>query len=566
MAKTYIKNCKCDEVNQYIKQVLKEEIRTSKEIKLACQKIKEEFEENKIYIDMELYEKYIKIGYLFFKEVFLYQKFLTAICLCCFTNDKKHKTRWRKILILMGRGNGKDGLIAWWSCCLTSVYHGVQRYDVDIIANNFTQSLRPLEDIMFMCEEQGIRMKKFYSKLGDSVISLKTFSNITARSSDAKQQDGLRSGCVMFNEIHLYENYSKINVMITGLGKKEDPRQFYFTTNGEIRGGVLDDMLDTSQDILKGVNDKGFLPFIFKLDSKEEVHDQKNWVKANPSLPYRETLLDEIIDEYDTWSKNPDNLPAFMQKRMNLPEMPASKEVASWNTIQFTEQKYNYSRLANMPCVVGIDLSKTTDWTGVNFLFYDDDLDKFVCINHAFICANGRDLKGIKAPWQEWCNQGLATLVNENEVSPDTIIQYIDTIAQENSYDVRMIVIDEYKKGIMLEACERREYSLDRGNLRIIRPSNIAQAVPIIERAFINHKLIWNNRMLMWSCNNTCLIPWKPKSTSNGDLGNQLYGKINPRFRKTDPYMAFAHSMCASDLIVNTEAIDYTSVNRFISF
>ena len=26
-------------------------------------------------------------------------------------------------------------------------------------------------------------------------------------------------------------------------------------------------------------------------------------------------------------------------------------------------------------------------------------------------------------------------------------------------------------------------------------------------------------------------------------MGNQLYAKINPRFRKTDPFMAFVHSM-----------------------
>ena len=85
----------------------------------------------------------------------------------------------------------------------------------------------------------------------------------------------------------------------------------------------------------------------------------------------------------------------------------------------------------------------------------------------------------------------------------------------------------------------------DLENLEVIRPSQIAEVVPIIERAFINERLIWkDNPMLRWATNNTKVIAWKrTKTTGDNDLGNQLYAKINPRFRKTDPFMAFVHSM-----------------------
>lgn len=546
--KKFESNCACKDVIDYTKDVLEGRIRVSKEVKQQVFIVKNEFQNGKIFIDLEQYEKYIAIGLLFFKGIFPYQKYLTAVALCTYIKGTR-KPRWNKFFLEMGRGNGKDGIIAWWSCCLTSAFHGVQHYDVDIIANNYDQSLRPIIDIQDMAEEKG--KTKFYSKLGDSIVSFKTKSYINARSSDAKMQDGLRSGAVVFNEIHVYQNYSKLNVMISGLGKIDDPRVLYFTTNGETRGQVLDDMIDTAHDVLNGLaDDRRTLYFIYKLNAKEDVSDPDNWIMANPSLPFRETLKDEIEDEYAVWSRNPQNFPAFLQKRMNLPEMPTDQEVVSWETILKTTQDYDYSRLEGKPCVVGIDLSKTTDWTAVNMLFYDSELDKYVCINHAFICGQNRDLNGIKAPVQEWCNQGFGTIINSKEVDPKLAVDFAISYAQQHNCTIEHFVIDDFRKGIMSKVLEDYGYSKDMDNVTLTRPSNIAPTVPIIERMFINEKLIWNNPVLRWATNNTKLVAWKnQKTTGDNDMGNQLYGKINPRFRKTDPFMAFVHSFVKADVL-----------------
>lgn len=444
----------------------------------------------------------------------------------------------------MGRGNGKDTLIAVGSSALVSTYHGIKHYDIDIIANNYDQSLRPINDINFMAKER--KKEKFFQKIGDSIYSPQTDSFINARSSDAKMQDGLRSGAVVFNEIHAYQNYAKLNVMITGLGKIDDPRTLYFTTNGEERGAVLDDMLDTAMDVLDGLaDDRRFLYLIYKLDDINEIHDKSLWVKANPMLPYRQTLMDEIEDEYETWKRNPTNMPAFPQKRMNLPVSSAEQEVASWDVIMKTEQDYDLSNLDGMNCVLGIDASKTTDWTAINLLFYDADIEKYICINHAFICGQNRDLPGIKAPYRDWCDKGFGTIIDDKEVSPEMVVAWAMNLCDEHSFNVVGVALDNFKKGLYCEEFEKYGFSKDIGNLRLIRPSDIAEVIPIIERAFLNEKLIWKeNSMLRWATNNTKIIPWKrTKTTGDNDLGNQLYAKINPRFRKNDPFMAFVHSM-----------------------
>lgn len=560
----YVPNCDCDDVEEYIKCVLKKKIKTSKQVYQACALIKKEFKKGKIEVNRDLYDKYIKIGYLFFPEIFQWQKFATAICLCTFYKGTK-RARWNKVLFEIGRGNGKDGMIAWWSVCLTSKYHGVRFYDVDIIANSMTQSLRPVIDIENMIADK--RKQKLLKRTGDSIYSYATGSYINARSSDADVQDGLRSGAVIFNEIHAFKNYDRMDVMISGLGKIDDPRTFYFTTNGKVRGGPLDDMLDTSNDILSGIaDDNRMLYLIYKIDEKQEAYDKKNWVKANPSLPYRQTLMDEMLDEFEKWKKNPAQFPAFLQKRMNLPEMPTDQEVVPWETVLKTQQRYDLNLLKGKSCVVGIDLSKTTDWTAINFLFFDDETEKYICVNHAFICGKNKDLSGIKAPITEWCKKGFCEIINDKEVDPEMVIKYIFDLATVNEWAVEHIAFDDYKKGLLQDILKKYGFSKENGNISLIRLQDVARNVAVIERTFVNEKFVWfDNRMLCWSTNNAKVIPWQYKKTlGDNDIGNQVYGKINERFRKTDPFMAMVHSFIKRDVI--DEISDMNDRLNFVGF
>lgn len=556
----FVPNCKCDDIDSYVKDVLKNRIKASEEVKQQCEIILREFRSKRIEVDLELYDKYIRIGFLFFKELYPWQRFATAIALCTFYKGTK-EPRWNKALIVVGRGNGKDGMIAWWSVCLTSKYHGIRNYDVDIIANSMEQSLRPINDITEMVQMRG--KKRLLVRKGDSIISTATRSNITARSSDASVQDGLRSGAVIFNELHEYRNYEKIDVMVSGLGKIDDPRTLYFSTNGKVRGGPFDDMIETGQEVLRGnKKDSGTLYLVYKLKNKAQAHDPENWVIANPSLPYRKTLAKETADEYEKWKERPNAFMAFPQKRMNLSEMPVDQEVVPWEVIEKTGRPFKLEELQGKACILGIDLSKTTDWTAINFLFYDEERDQFICYNHAFVCEGNRDLSGIKANWKQWVEQGLLSLIQSKLIEPEMVVDNAMKMAEENGWNVIHVVIDDYKKAILKAALEKYDFSKENGNLTMVRPSNIAQALPNIERYFINEKFVFgNNRMLMWATNNTKVIPWKKSTTGDADLGNQIYAKINPRFRKNDPFMAFVHSFVEAERL--TGAVSLESMAAF---
>ena len=553
---------RCDlppEVRGWIDIVENGTYRSCEEQQLLVEHIQRCFETEDIYIDRAQLNNYMKIceKYIPF-ELFPWQKFVIALHDCTYWRGSG-QVRWPDLFCMLGRGAGKDGTIAVESMCLTSPYNGIREYDVDICANNEEQAVRPVQDLTGFFEEPGTvkKIKRFYNWTKERVICTKTRSVIKGRTNSPKGKDGLRSGIVVFNEIHQYPNYDNINVFTTGLGKKKHPRRSYYTTNGDVREGPLDDLLDEAEDILRsGADDNGLLPFICKLDSKEDVHDEANWPKANPSLPYLPNLLSEIRKEYRDWSKNPDRLPAFMSKRMNLPEAMKEAAVADWDSIAATNQEI--PDLKGWNCTVGVDYSKTTDWMAVNFHFKNGD--KRYDINKAWICRDSRDIPRLKCPWREWAKTEYLEYVDDVEIHPSIVAGYIQEMGRK--YNIAMVAIDSYRYSLLSDALSKVGISKELKNLMLVKQTDIIKAVPVIDHCFLNHYFHWgNNPVLRWATNNTKTIRYG--RDAGADKGSFVYAKIEGKSRKTDPFMALVASMVAEPTIKERPKINKVNVIAF---
>ena len=112
-----------------------------------------------------------------------------------------------------------------------------------------------------------------------------------ARFTNASTKDGLRDGCVIYDEVAAYENWDTVNVFSSGLGKVKHPREFFISTDGFVRDGFIDKMKERSMEILKGDDlDDPMFQFICRLDDPKEVDDKEMWEKANPMFCEPEAL------------------------------------------------------------------------------------------------------------------------------------------------------------------------------------------------------------------------------------------------------------------------------------
>lgn len=525
---------------RYMEQVEGGAVPACEEQKLLCAYVRRCFEKEELRTDGEQLEKYLSLARYFpFETVFPWEAFLFALHLCTYRADGM--PRWPDAFVMLGRGAGKDGCIALEGLCLLSPYNGIRGYDVDICANNEEQAMRPVLDVVEAMEtpQHTKKLKRHFRWNREQVTGLATRSVMKGRTNSPKGKDGLRSGVCIFNEIHQYENFANIDVLTTGLGKKKHPRRTYYTTNGDVRGGPLDDLLERSEGILRGGDpDGGLLPFICRLDSKEEVDEERNWVKANPSLPYRPDLLEEIRKEYREWKQRPGQLTAFMTKRMNIPQSDSDVAVTDWENIAATNRAL--PDMEGWQCTVGIDYASMRDWASVDLHFKRGE-ERFD-ISHSWVCLRNPDLIRVKAPWWDWRE---VTPVDDVEINPEKLAEYIAQAGQR--YAIRKISLDNFRYALMKRALESIGFdAAERKNVRLIRPSDVMRLQPVIDSCFSRKLFTWGDTpSLRWAANNTKLV--RSGKREGTDTGNYYYAKIEGKSRKTDPFMALVAAMCVEE-------------------
>lgn len=527
----------CKHIDAYIDIVERGKIRTCKEQKQLVAYVKRVFAEEDVYIDLERVEKYMSYQKYFPFKLFEWEEFLFCLHNCVF--NRYGLPRWSDLFVLMGRGGGKNGYLSFEDFCLVTETNGIYQYHIDICANTGDQAKTTFVEIINILENPKFRKKfeKNFKWNNNAIVNLKTKSEIRWRTDNPKSKDGLRSGKVDFDEPHAYENWENINVFTTGLGKKAHPRRTYISTNGDVREGPLDQLIEKSEKILAGeIEDVGFLPFICKLDDVSEVKDHRNWEKANPSLPYLPTLKEQMRREYADYQIDPVINNAFMTKRMNIPQGRKDTEVTSWENILATNR--SVPDLHGKTCVCGIDYAKTTDFISAFLLFKEKE--NYYGIHHSWFCNRSNDKGRIKIPLQEMVARGLLTIVDDVEVSPSLITAWIEQQGQK--YDIAKVAIDSYRYAVL--ARELREIGFDakEKQVKLVRPSDVMMVQPKITSIFATQSLaVGDDPLFRWMTNNAKLEP--------APNNNFKYGKIEPKSRKTDGFMAFVAAMTIEEEI-----------------
>lgn len=533
------------EVLNYLEAVEADAPRACREQHALAAHIRQCFAEEDLRVDAEQLRHYLGLARYFpYKRLFPWQEFLTALWNCTYTAEGR--PRWKTLLCMVGRGAGKDGYIAFDSMCSVSPYNPVGHYNVDICANNEEQAITPVLDLVATLEspDHEKKLKRFFYHTKELVQGRENKGVIKGRTNNPKGRDGMRSGKIIFNEVHQFENYNNIKVFVTGQGKVAQPRVGIFTSNGEINDGPLDDYLARGRRILfENEPDNGFLPFICCLETREQVHDPDNWYMANPSLYFLPDLKQETADEYRDWVEHPEQNGDFLTKRMGLRAGFQEISVTDYEKILKTNKPQ--PDLCGWTCTVGLDYAELSDWAAVN-LHFRRGADRFD-INHAWVCLQSKTLPRIKAPWQTWAKEGHLTVVDDVSISPDLIAAYIQDAAR--CYNIKALAMDHYRWTLVSESMRAIGFdAADKNRVKLVRPSDIMQVEPVIQECFDRELFYWgNNPCLRWAVNNTKRV--RSSRKLGVDTGNFIYAKIEAKSRKTDPFMALAASMTIEPLL-----------------
>ena len=494
--------------------------------------VREDLEFDHVQIDQCC--KYIEKWYFPLQP---FQKFIIPFFFLI--NKETGRLHYRRYLIMMGRGGGKNGLISGISNYLNSELHGIDEYHISIVANSEDQAKTSFEEIYNVIDANK-QLQKSFSLTKLKITNRKTKSTLRFRTSNADTKDGGREGAVIFDEIHQYENRTTVNVFKSGLGKKKHPREIYIGTDGYVREGFLDSMKEQAKAVLEGKNtDSNLFPFLCKLDETTQVNDPDNWELSNPMFShprseYAQNLFDTVFEEFKDLDEDPSGREEFMTKRMNLPEVDLAKSVASWEDITATNQPV--PDLTHRTCVGAVDFASIRDFAAVGLLFKVDD--KYVWETHSFVRKGFLDSVSLKAPIKKWEEDGLLTILDEPVIQVQHIVNWFLSMREE--YGLNRIVADTFRLDLVKTALENEGFEVV--YIRNPRAAS-AKLAPRIETIFSNHQLIFGNNPLMrWYSNNVLVKIDK--------FGNKSYEKKEEVRRKTDGFMAMVYAFWEADNIL----------------
>lgn len=539
----------CKYLDDYIKQVKSGQYRVCKEQIQLVNFIEKVFENEQVYVDSEQVKKYFALQKYFPYELFAWEKFCFILHNC--TYSVPGVLRFPDLVCVVGRGAGKNGYLAFEDFALLTPVNGIRNYDIDICATSEEQASTTFNDIYEILENNSTKMQRHFKWNKTEITNIKTNSTIRYRTSNSKTKDGGRPGKVDFDEKHAYENYKLIDVFTTGLGKKAMPRRTTITTMGDVRDGPLDNELAAGLEVLNGdAPDNGTLYFICRLDNEKEVYEQENWYKANPSLQYFPNLLREIQKEFEDWKRDKVNNSSFMTKRMNIPKGTEMHPVTAWENIKATNRPL--PDLEGKTCVFGLDYTKTTDFLGAGLLFTIDN--EVIWKPMSWYCSQSADLSRIKFPYDK---QPDLQRVDGAEISPQIVAEWLKE--QKKHYNIIAGALDNYRYTLLKSPLLECGFECDRkglNNLKLVRPSDKMLVAPLIASDFANHKIVWGDSALMrWYTNNT--------SATEDKNGNISYGKIEPKSRKTDGFMAFVAAYTQLDLLRQSQPISTDNFEKF---
>ena len=522
-------------------------------------------ERKDVTVDSERIERGLSLMKYFPFELLPWELFQFAVIAGVFIEeDGEQDIYFNEIRDILGRGSGKNGFIDFLAFYFISPLHGVHGYNVDLIANGEDQAATSIQDVYNIVndpEPKNARaIKANFRATKEKITGLKMNAEFRLNTTSTKNKDSKRTGCVIFDEKHQYTDTRNANTLTSGLGKMKWGRIITITTDGHERGGVLDTEKRQNEEILREYNPANrVMVNWFRIEDEKEWNQIDKVVKANPSIVYPSfrSIKKRIESEIQNMSNTPEYYPEFLAKRCNFPVSDPEKAVAEWSDIEACCREPDFEIEDGMTCIGGLDYSKTNDFIGCILVFRKGD--QFHVIHHSFICKASKDLPSIKAPVMEWAKQGICTIVDDVEVPADMVASWF--IQYVGKYYIRMIGIDSFRFSLLSNAFKQYGFECltkdkDKKNMWLTRRSDIIKAAPIINSLFINRRISGFDRMMCWYVNNA-----KQIIESNGNI---TYGKIEPKLRKTDGFMAFVHAMCCVEYLPDGADLPDIELGAFV--
>lgn len=334
--------------------------------------------------------------------------------------------QFKEIVLSTGRKSGKTLLI---SGIADYILYCDDDYGKEIY---FTATKKEQAELCYSAFYQTIlkepELRRLIMKRRSDVYLPSTNSSAKMLTSNYTTADGLNSSLNVCDEFAAWKGTQGLNLYSTltsGTLSRKEPLTIAISTANRVNDGVYDTLYTRSTRLLMGGSEEtAFLPFIYQIEDLSKWNDINELKKANPnlgvSIPVK-TILEEIQKaEGDPQAKN-----EFLVKVANVKQNASTAWISTADIKKTEGHHLKLEDFKDKYCVVGIDLSQTTDLTSACVVV--EDKGKINIISH-FWLPSARIEEAIlrdQVPYDKYIAQGIMDTSGENFVDYEDVFNWV---------------------------------------------------------------------------------------------------------------------------------------------
>lgn len=327
-----------------------------------------------------------------------------------------------------------------------------------------------------------------------------------------------------------------LNAIEQGAAKVKDYLILATSSEGTIRNGIGDTIKMELMSILKN---EYYNPHTsiwwYALDAIEEVANPELWLKANPNLGVT-VSYETYQQDVEKAEKSPSSRNDIMAKRFGIPMEGYTYFFTYEETVPHHRKLYD-----EMPCALGIDLSRGDDFCAFTFLFPIKD-GSFGIKSRCYISSAtySKLSLAMRQKYQEFIEENSLVImdcVNLNMIEVyDDLTQYIDN----HRYQICSVGYDPYNAKEFIERWETENSSYC---VEAVVQGAKTESVPLgeIKKLAELNMLMFDENIMSFAMGN-CIV----QTDSNGN--RKLYklrhqDKIDPVAALLDAYVSYKRSI-----------------------
>lgn len=434
----------------------------------------------------------------------LFQKaFLNAV----FGVMKNGKRRFKEVLLLVARKNGKTTLLAivMLYMLVADREPGAEVYSIATKLDQAKKAFAECQAIMLKSPE----LKAVLKKRQTDIFNTLSLGFIKPLASDSSTLDGLNSHCVNIDELHAIRDRKLYEVMIESMAARDNPILIMITTAGTVRESIFDEIYQYANDVLElKTEDDTFFSVMYELDERDEWLNPLMWIKANPGLGTIKKI-DYLTERVERAKNDVARQSGLLTKEFNILGVTDSAWL-DYETIN-NEAMFNLEDFRGTYGISGTDLSSTTDLTCASILIVKDNI-KYVYQQYFMPSERLQErIQEDKVPYDKWVDLGYITLCDGVRVQYSDVTNWYKKLRDDYEIYLLWNGYDNWNANYWVEEMKSENFTME----SVIQGAKTMSSPMKEMRADLTEKKInyGNNPVLKWCLTNTVV-----KSDENDNI------------------------------------------------